>query len=177
MKQTTFLLLCMLFVMSSACSKKSNNPAKEEKFISGKVERLSPGTDKNNSFMVLLQSADDKTYEVIVNDTTLIKSFTLNKNATFKGEVTGNIMFVTKIISTDNDNFKLQGIIKIKENNRSGYTAMVNSSVNEEFVALFSITNLANSYKEYSKGDTLSVSGELWTDGYKLNLTVKGVNR
>ena len=91
-----------------------------------------------------------------------------------KGKVENTSIQVEKIISVDNTNFNLKGIVHSKKANGSGYSYVIQEN-EEVFTALFSISNLGEDYQEFNIADSLNISGALYLDVNDLHLTVKEI--
>lgn len=83
---------------------------------------------------------------------------------------------VRKIISTDTDNFTVNGKVGQLQHGTDGYTAEVIADDGEVYFATVSIPNLGENHEKFrtfKKGDRLQATGELWLLGSELRLTVR----
>lgn len=173
----TIFLLCSLFILFTSCEDEPIEPTSSNDIIVGKVESLALGTDGVNSFLVKLSSPTNIEYEAIINDTTKFADFVVEKSVALKGELSNLTLEVQKIISTDNDNFTLEGVVQSVENNQSGYSAQIKGDDGEVYSALFSISNIGNNFKEFNVDESLSIIGNLWLlSDTGLQVTVKDIN-
>ena len=123
----------------------------------------------------MLKSPNDQEYVAIINDTTKKEEFQINRNVALKGKLLDNTIEVQKIISTDNDNFNLEGVTQSIISTPSGYRANIEGNHLEEYIAMFSLSNMGEKYKEYEVGDTISIIGDLWLNNTDLQVTVKDI--
>lgn len=173
MKQTLIILLCVLAILTSCNKDEETTP--EFKFIAETVEDILVSTQEGVGFLVQVLSTNEVIYEASIADIALKENFEVGKEVMLKGTLVDRFLDVQKVISTDNDNFVLRGTVQSVEPNESGYFADVIGEGDEEYVALFSLSNLGEKYKEFTVDETLVVDGELWLNINEMQVTVKDI--
>lgn len=175
-----FFIVCSVCVFFTSCDKGPSEPITA--FVAGQIESIAVATDGADGFLLKLTNPSGEKYEAIIGDGSVHDNFEVGKKVVLKGDFINNqadiiyIPFmVKKIISTDNDNFSLNGVVRSTQNNSSGYNADIKGNDNELYDALFSISNLESSYTEYSGGQIVSVLGSLFVVDNELKITVKNI--
>jgi len=172
MKQTIIILLSILALFTS-CDKDDEQATSESEYIAGTIEDILVSAQEGVGFLVQVLSSNEEFYEASIADIALNENFEVGKEVMLKGLLVDRFLEVQKVISTDNDNFVLKGTVQSVEPNESGYFADLIGEDDEEYFALFSLSNLGEKYKEFAVDETLVVVGELWLNNSEMHVTVK----
>ncbi|MCL3781356.1 hypothetical protein EMN47_13280 [Prolixibacteraceae bacterium JC049] len=175
MKQLILILLSAL-VLTTSCGDDKENNAPYLGYVAGTVESILDGSNESVGFLIKLKMPNNQVIDASVGDNNEKNRFEKGKKVTLKGMISDRFMHVQKIISTNNEQFVLEGEVESIKDNQGGYSAKVVTNEKETFYTLFSISNLSTGYKTFKKGDNINVSGTLWVSDNELNMTVKAIN-
>lgn len=176
------LLFFMLgaFSMMGSCDKNNIEPTSKTGYFAGTIQSVEEGnvsTSKGGYIFLEIKykTPNDSIAVAVVDDISKKDAYKVGDKILFKGEISGSSVTIKRLIGRDIDNSTLKGEVVSIEPNRCGYTAKVKDNEGEVYLALFSISNLGEKYKDFKVGDMVNLSGELWTMMGNLHFTVFGV--
>ena len=184
MKYKAGILLIILFGLYSCNSlKKDKKEIIEEVF--GTVQSIENGKD---GYTAKIKTSKDEIYFATISIPNLgenggYERFEIGNKIAIKGEFWNlgeeNHITVRKILSSNTEKFEVHGVVQSIENGKDGYTAEIKTSKDEIYFVTISIPNLgeknAHKFKQYSKGDKLSVVGEFWSMSNEKRITVRDI--
>ena len=188
MKEYMFLIIGII-VCCSGCLQKKNQKSYQQNgmnsiTILGKPQEIE---NKKDGLLIKIKTKHNKIYHAGISISNLDKNeefkvIELGKNIALKGDFwklgNKNRLTVRKILSVDNDQFEISGIVKSISYGDDGYTAEIITDDGDKYVATISIPNLGKNhekYKNYKNGERIIIIGELWEVENKLHITVRNI--
>lgn len=177
------LLIILSGLYSCNFQEKEKKEIIEEVF--GTVQAIENGKD---GYTAQIKNSKDEIYFATISIPNLgenggYERFEIGNKVAIKGKVwklgKENKIIVRNILSGDTEKFEVFGTVQSIKNGKDGYTAQIKDPKDEIYFAIISIPNLgeknAHKFKKFSKGDKLTIVGELWNMEDKKQVTVRDI--